>query len=264
MATVRDLMSAAPVTVRPATSLAECATKMMRLGVRHLPVVEDGVFGLLDDNAVFSTGVLVDGGLWFRFDEHGPNTAGAACSPALELDADDDLTQALPKLRRKGAAVVLDEGAVVGVLSEHDVVAVAGTIVPPGISVASAASRPVHTVEVDVAAHAAVARMRMLGVRHLVLVDGGLVAGVVSLRDIVGDWHDPSTPVGRFRSGSLESARATDSLRTAAMRMHEHDIGCLPVLDAEGGPDRIVTRTDVLDAVASALENEALFPDGED
>jgi CBS domain-containing protein len=41
--------------------------------------------------------------------------------------------------------------------------------------------------------------------------------------------------------------------------MAELEIGCLPVVDAHGHALGVLTRTDVLNAVAEAIEDEALF-----
>ena len=39
---VSEMMTAEPVVVEGSASLAECAARMIRLRVRHLPVVQDG------------------------------------------------------------------------------------------------------------------------------------------------------------------------------------------------------------------------------
>ncbi|MCB9679352.1 MAG: CBS domain-containing protein [Alphaproteobacteria bacterium] len=258
---VRDVMTSQPVVVGSEASLVDCAVKMMDLGIRHLPVVDGTtVVGLVDDGGVFGAGVLVDGGaLWFRFDAGGPEKAGDVAKPAVVVDVEDDLATALREMRGKGAAVVTEDGAVVGVLSEHDVVRVAPAILPASRTVDDASTTPVQTVRSSSSARDAIAKMKSLGIRHLVVADDGVALGVVSLRDLVSGWKGESAAVERYMGSKLSTVERGSSLKKAASRMSEEHIGCLPMLDKDGGAIRIVTRSDVLEAVATALEDEALF-----
>ena len=61
-----------------------------------------------------------------------------------------------------------------------------------------------------------------------------------------------------IRSGGLVTAKATDTLVICAARMLEYRVGCLPVLDGRGAVG-IVTRRDLMEAAAAALEQETLF-----
>jgi CBS domain-containing protein len=61
-----------------------------------------------------------------------------------------------------------------------------------------------------------------------------------------------------LRSGLVFAASPGDRLVDCAARMLDRRVGCLPVL-AQGRAVRIVTRRDLVDAAATALEDESLF-----
>ena len=94
--------------------------------------------------------------------------------------------------RRVGAAVVLDpEAPGLGILTERDVLASVAKGQDPDEECVSehltsqiVAAAPNWSLE-----EAAVAMVRG-GFRHLVVVDGGEVVGVISVRDIVRCWTD--------------------------------------------------------------------------
>jgi CBS domain-containing protein len=92
--------------------------------------------------------------------------------------------------------------------------------------------------------------MRIHGIRHLVVVEGGAVAGVISNRDLAA-----------ITRRELEQLRARDvmlrhvitvtpetTISQAANKMRSAGIGSLPVLE-EGKLAGIVTTTDVLELV---------------
>jgi len=260
---VRDLMTAQPVVVASDTPLVQCAVQMMDLGIRHLPVVDGGeVVGLVDDGAVFGCGVLVDGALWFRFDAAEADSAGGVAVPVVTVDAESDLPAAIRAMQGSGAAVVVEEGSVVGILSEHDVVRAAPAVVPAFRTIDAVASSPVFTVSPETSAKSGIVEMRARGVRHLVVAEDGVAMGVVSLRDLVAGWKGPETAVERYMRGAVSTVEAGTTLRAAARVMADEHIGCLPVLDSDGRPKAILTRSDVLDAVAGALDDESLFASG--
>src|SRR6185503_13055872 len=94
--------------------------------------------------------------------------------------------------RKVGAAVVVDpDGAGPGILTERDVLESVAKGQDPDAECASdhltadiVAAAPEWSLE-----EAAVAMIRG-GFRHLVVTDGGEVAGLLSMRDIVRCWSD--------------------------------------------------------------------------
>jgi CBS domain-containing protein len=93
------------------------------------------------------------------------------------------------------------------------------------------------------------ARMRNRRIRHLAVVDGGRVVGVLSERDLGGSdgaERRRGRLVRELMSRPVVSATPATTLRRAAGLMRTGPIGALPVLD-DGRLVGIVTATDVLD-----------------
>jgi CBS domain-containing protein len=91
---------------------------------------------------------------------------------------------------RIGAVVVLDGEEVAGILSERDLVYClakegAGALDLP---VADMMTAPVITVPASVSALAALSNMSKRRIRHLPVVEGGKLAGLVSIGDLVA-WR---------------------------------------------------------------------------
>jgi CBS domain-containing protein len=106
-------------------------------------------------------------------------------------------------------------------------------------------------------------------VRHLPVVDGARLVGVVSLRDLLAhsltralDFEPrerrvflKSVDVREAMSERLITVRPDTPQAEAAALMLRHRIGCLPVVDAGGALIGIVTETDLLRA--AYLEKDA-------
>jgi CBS domain-containing protein len=87
-----------------------------------------------------------------------------------------------------GAIVVLDEGTLVGIVSERDIVrrVVVKKRDPATTLVSEVMTSPVRTVTEAVSTHASLEIMHKGGFRHLPLVDErGAVIGMLSVRDIL-------------------------------------------------------------------------------
>jgi CBS domain-containing protein len=104
------------------------------------------------------------------------------------------------------------------------------------------------------AASEAWTRMRRRRIRHLVVMEGGRLVGVLSERDLGGRAGADirrGRKVQDLMTPQVESAAPETTIRAAAELMRKRLIGSLPVLDG----DRlvgIVTATDVFDALGSA------------
>ncbi len=87
-----------------------------------------------------------------------------------------------------GAVIVLDEGKLVGILSERDVVrrVTAGRRNPESTTVSDVMTAPVRTVPEGTEAEAALEIMHHGNFRHLPLIDPeGQVVGMLSVRDLL-------------------------------------------------------------------------------
>ena len=104
----------------------------------------------------------------------------------------------LMSARRVGAAVVIDgEHAGIGILTERDILDSVGAGQDPDEERAAAH----RTVDVVFASpewtlQQAAATMVQAGFRHLVVIEGNEVTGLLSMRDIVRCWSGARAPAG--------------------------------------------------------------------
>jgi CBS domain-containing protein len=110
----------------------------------------------------------------------------------------------LMSARRVGAAVVTDDQqAGVGILTERDILDSLGAGQDPDAELAAGH----RTVDVVFASpewtlQQAAETMVRSGFRHLVVIDGGEVIGLLSMRDIVRVWADTTAPVAQAQAAA--------------------------------------------------------------
>jgi len=113
--------------------------------------------------------------------------------------------------------------------------------------------KKVEGISANDSAEAAWNRMRMRRIRHLVVLDGRRVVGVLSDRDVAGRGSLRQVEaVGDVMSEPVVSGHPEMTLRQAANRMRGRSIGCLPVMEGDDLVG-IVTTTDLLDLVGRGL-----------
>jgi acetoin utilization protein AcuB len=119
-------------------------------------------------------------------------------------------------------------------------------------------TRKVHTVGFDDDAEYAWDQMKFGRHRHLVVLAGSRVAGVLSDRDL-----GASEEAGLLRRGKLVkelmsqkpvTATENTTVREAANLMRGHIIDCLPVVDDKNHLVGIVTTYDILNIFATGAE----------
>jgi CBS domain-containing protein len=94
---------------------------------------------------------------------------------------------ALMAQHRIGSTVVMDGSRLVGIFTERDTVrAISQSHDAPGHEVSSWMTREPITVGPEEAVETALDTMLSHGFRHLPVVDGGEVIGIVSIRDLAG------------------------------------------------------------------------------
>lgn len=111
-------------------------------------------------------------------------------------------------------------------------------------------TRRVETVSANESAEAALRRMRTKRIRHLVVMRGKELVGVVSDRD-VGFARDRT--VGDVMTAHVVSATTDMTIRKAANLLRGRSIGCLPVME-DGDLVGIVTTTDLLERIGRGAE----------
>src|SRR3954471_3945909 len=92
--------------------------------------------------------------------------------------------------RRVGAAVVLDpDGAGPGILTERDILMSVGAGQDPDTETVDAHLTPdIVCASADWSLERAATEMVRGGFRHLIVIEGGEVCGVIAMRDIVRVW----------------------------------------------------------------------------
>lgn len=104
--------------------------------------------------------------------------------------------------------------------------------------------------------------MKLGRIRHLPVLDGGRLVGIVSQRDLLASslssilGAEPSKQRGFLRTIEVEKVMTRNVLTVpsgtrvaeAARLLLRHRIGCLPVVDADRRPLGLLTETDLLRA----------------
>ena len=120
----------------------------------------------------------------------------------------------------------------------------------------------VHSIEPDVDIAVAKDRMKKLGIRHLVVMRGPEIVGIVSDRDVrrgrlrISD--DPWT-VGDVMTPQVIVGSPEMTVRRAATLMRGRVVGCLPVVDGKRLVG-IVTTADLLDLIAHGVRGRTPEP----
>jgi acetoin utilization protein AcuB len=114
-------------------------------------------------------------------------------------------------------------------------------------------SRNVETIAPAEPVDAAVERMRRRRIRHLVVMQNGEVAGIVSDGDIRSLGPGETRIVEDVMTTPAVSATSDMTMRKAANLLRGRSIGCLPVLD-DGDLVGIVTTTDLLERIGRGAE----------
>lgn len=103
--------------------------------------------------------------------------------------------------------------------------------------------------------------MRQARIRHVLVVEGDRLLGIVSDRDVRGLRLEdeprlgPDAPVRRVMTEEPFVVSPDTPLTEAARALLEQKIGALPVVE-EGRPVGILTRADVLEALLTVVEGE--------
>ncbi|ULA62370.1 MAG: Putative signal-transduction protein containing cAMP-binding and CBS domain [Nitrospira sp.] len=110
-------------------------------------------------------------------------------SAAQTISPDATVCDAARQMRAEkiGALLVREGACYLGIISEADLVrkVLADSLGPAHTPVRSVMSAPLITIDVTASAHDASDLMAQAGIRHLVVVEGGEVAGILSVRDLL-------------------------------------------------------------------------------
>jgi CBS domain-containing protein len=89
--------------------------------------------------------------------------------------------------RKIGALPILDGDQLAGIVTERDILAriVAADLDPDATSVAQVMSTPLLVADIGESCEVCMQRMQQAHVRHLIVLDQGRLAGILSLRDLM-------------------------------------------------------------------------------
>jgi CBS domain-containing protein len=246
---IRDLMTSDPQTVAAAAELDEAVALMDRHGIRHLPVLEaDGrLVGMLSDrDLLFATGWVPADSRRERFEPSGegrPRVVRAVMSaPAAWLGPGERAFDLALRIvtDRVGSVAVQDGGRLVGIATETDLLRAYARSCRevPGFlreddTVARVMSAAPVVVHWSTTLGEAVEVARKASVRHLPVLDGGDLVGIVSDRDLrrsLGRGDAPEKPIEDIMTRDVGTASTDTTLCAAADLMCARTISGLPVV----------------------------------
>ncbi|MBA2367259.1 MAG: CBS domain-containing protein [Actinobacteria bacterium] len=193
---IESYMTKKAFTLAPSVDAMQAATRMLGEGFRHLIVVNDDhtVAGVLSIRDLLRA-VLEQIGE--QTSGEGSNDEGAEKSSrvkrvgdcmipdVISLSLKTNLDKAAQSMmeRRVGAAIVMDDGRVAGIVTERDLMrAVANGLVPWTTPVGECMTRKPRTITPFTTAGAALSLMMAHGFRHLPVMEDGKLVGIVSMR----------------------------------------------------------------------------------
>lgn len=281
---MKDIGTAGVLTVRPDDPVDRAIGLMDERGIRHLPVVgPSGVpVGMLSDRDLLRAvgGLLSDERRDFAGGPtlHGPLRVEEIMSrPAFVLAPDDPVEVGVRLMlsRKIGAIPLLNEERLSGIVTETDYLRcyTSENNWPRGSwrfrKAADVAHAMVHTLRPRDTLAKALKLLRSEGIRHVPIVAGEAVVGIVSDRDVrralgrlplARQWEGPAGTHGvidarleEIMTQDVVTAEPGEALAGVADRMVTSKIGALPVLD-DGQLVGIITETDLLEVFLAACE----------
>ncbi len=191
----------------------------------------------------------------------------------ITVGPEDTLREVARRMSKQGAgSAVVDPGeagARLGIVTEQDLLdSIAAGQNPDNERVDDHFTPDAATVSPDLSLEQAAEEMASGGFRHLVVADENETVGIVSMRDVVERWTDRvelpgvHTAVRDAMDSDVPTVGLEDTLREAARRMSEQDVGAAVVDPAEAGTEagshpRIVTMREVLHSVGAGQDPDA-------
>lgn len=263
---VAAILTPDPVALSVHDSLDRAIELMEDQGVRHLPVLDGArVVGVISDRDLLrATGWLPPAHL--RALEVPEIRAGDIMrAPAVTVAPAQGIRAALDPMleRRLGCLPVLEGGRLVGMVSELDLLRAYVDARNDGRLPAHAdpsierfMTRAVRTIEPDASGDEAAAELREHGLRHLPVLRGHELVGIVSERDVFrerGRGRLELTLVEELMTTDPLTAHPEERLSSVALILSAAKISALPVLERNRLVG-IVSLRDVLAPCGQALQ----------
>ncbi|WP_417910718.1 CBS domain-containing protein [Candidatus Electronema sp. PJ] len=182
------------------------------------------------------------------------NLAQLMTTPAITALPDTPLPALLELLERHriSAVILAEEGIPLGLVTEQDVTRnAAEDRLYSGLTGRTLTSGKPITALPETSCREAFQLMVLSRSRHLVVVDSaGKAVGMVTetnfLHSLGLEYFVDLTTIKEVVARGLITLKPTDSVHAALEQMHQHNISCVPVADAEGRPVGILTERDVV------------------
>lgn len=271
-----EVIASKPAVRIPLTAPIMKAVEEMAKGYRGLIVSQkDKLDGILLATHVVN---YLGGGSFYRIVErkHGYNIYSALGNEAVEsiyeknvvtAGAREKVYDALYKMVVHNVGflpVIDDEGGVVGVITEHDLVKVLSGLYEFGVEASKIMSRPVITISSGSTLKEAMEKMVATGFRRLPVVEDEAVVGILTVVDVVRYYgsHEvfKKCTTGDIREANSISVR--DVMRENAVTAHPdtdvselvrlmeaNNVGSVLIVDENGVLQGIVTERDILYAI---------------
>jgi CBS domain-containing protein len=269
---VSEIMTREVLYAAPDCPLDEAIRLFETHGFRHLPVVESGrLIGMISDRDVaLATGWILSS---YRSSEdgNGPQTVGEVMKTGIRCLPDHATVNQAAALMlddRISALPLLNDRLLVGLITTTDLLRTCRVDDPgfdwkirPDATVSAWMSKEVRTIDPDMQMFDALDVCKDGAVRHLPVIEGGKLVGMVSDRDLrfglgqeiasdmvaqgEGRMELTQTPISALMTTEVVTIGSKALLSEAADKMLERGFSALPVVDGDELVG-IITQTDIL------------------
>lgn len=254
---VKEIMTAKPVCVTADSALDEAVTLMDDHRIRHLPVLEgERLVGIVSDRDLLQATGWLPARVRDIFDpaSREKHVRDVMTSPAVTIGGETAVLSACLDLlgRSIGCLPVVEDGALVGMVSEMDVL---GLFVrrcgggPADLPVGDRMTTGLAEVTEGTTLERAANLMLSLGVRHAPVVEKGHLVGLVSDRDLhraAGAGRSKETTVDEIMTRDVVTVSSDVRLSRVAELMVKNRVSAVPVVDDER-LEGMLTLSDILD-----------------
>jgi len=262
----QTFMTRDPLTIQPDCSCGEALRMMDDEGIRHLPVVQDGVLmGIVSDRELFSrTGWRILGA--YDAGETPLAVSGVMVKSVVSVKPEDQVLSVLLELMvsEVGCLPVLKGDKLVGIITEMDMLALYfsrarahASAGEPDVTVGEVSSKSIAILEPTATLEQADELCHLKGFHHVPVMEDGELLGILSDRDLRragGAGISSQSPVEDLMSQDVVTVNEDEMVATAAELMHEYKISS--VLVERGGITGILTIKDVLEQGMSVLRGK--------
>jgi len=263
---VVECMARDVVSIEASEGLPKALSAMTEHRIRHLPVVErKRLVGVLSERDLLEATGWDPQRAFDQAEKRERPVRDVMTVPPETTDPEAGLAEAAELMLRRhiGCLPVLEDGKLVGILSEYDVLgafarAASTVVLSEELDPTLDASATDELVTIDTGATVAEAleRCRTASVRHLPVRHDGWFVGLVSDRDLrleVGQGREDQTRVEEIMTRHVVRLPPTSRLSEAAALMVEERIGCIVVTDADKRLLGLVSTRDALARSAAAI-----------